>query len=354
MSRVRGRWRWAKAGLEAKPKGQRFSDSFKVIKQSEEGQPQTLGLRTPALPPFLDCRGRPGLWTQHWSPPQVTYHPQQGALGPPRLLDGSPPAGLPWLAFPGPDGHPPPPPLPTRRALQGHRPAHGPLLLRASHRPVPQRRSRGPRRQPPALSGPQASGGSREPAQAHPARSSAQTMGCTEPGVLTGPRTHPAPPSLPRSPEWGWGGGQHSGALEVRALRKRGGDRHGEGTGTDGGAGETHAAQSARPHLCGARALSLLVAAAPRGPPPRAWPGRAPVSPSLRLGQSVRPSGVACSATAPRPRDGGEGPWMTSAPPRPPGPPKERAREHQALRSAGVGAGAGAAPSLHPVRPPPP
>lgn len=177
--------------------------------------------------------------------------------------------------------------------------------------------------------------------QARQACRSTQTMGCTEPGALAGPRVHPASPAVLR--------GQHSGSRKVRAPKGRGGDRHRQETGTDRGAGETHAAQSARPHLCGTQARPPPAAAAPRGPPPRAWPGRAPVPPSW----SVRAS-VPWSLCGHRPSPGGWGgcQWMTSAPPRPPCAPGESARARQALRSARcAGSGGG---SLPPPGAPPP
>lgn len=105
------------------------------------------------------------------------------------------------------------------------------------------------------------------------------------------------------------GRGRHSCARRAAA-----GD--GEGTGPDGGAGKPHGAESARPHLCGALARWPLAAAARRGPPPRAWPGGAPVPPS----RCVRTS-VPRSLRGHRPSPGGWGcQWMTSGPPRPPAP----------------------------------
>lgn len=141
-----------------------------------------------------------------------------------------------------------------------------------------------------------------------------QTIGVHgAPGTRRPSQALPSPllhPPFPAARAWG----QRSCAWKGSAPKTRGGD--GEGTAPDGGAGKPREAESAGPHLCGALARRPLAAAARRGPPPRAWPGGAPVPPS----RCVRTS-VPRSLRGHRPSPEGWGcQWMTSGPPRPPAP----------------------------------
>lgn len=241
----------------------------------------------------------PGLWT-------AGSCPRQGALGP-QVTRGCPAA---------------PPGLPRGRAAEAAewltcspRTAQGPQLwtaLRGASALHPPRPSRlcgfpdvGPLPEPPSgtRAGPEqplgicgtsvpraqgAAGTCGSWFRSRPARacSCAQTMGRPRSGAL-GPAGHSGPFLQPQ-------GGR--GAVGLQVLGREG-DWGGQGV------GETHAAESAGPHLCGALGLLPPAAAALRGLPPRAWPGRGQ---SFCPVASVSPSrGAHASATAPRP--GGRG-----------------------------------------------
>lgn len=98
-----------------------------------------------------------------------------------------------------------------------------------------------------------------------------------------------------------------------------------------------------RSHLCGILTLLPQAAAVQHAQPPRAWPGRVPAGPP-----SLCPSVRQCARSSQlghRPSAGG-GAWMTSALPRPPLKPSERAPPRQALRSA---RGRALIPHIHPI-----